>query len=93
MTQSICNNMRTLARGTSRHIDDTQTLIAVGVNRLREEHEAGKIEQMKAEHWRKQLRIMLGFGFTAFSIVCFLLGSESVPFVALFLHCIIHVVL
>jgi len=85
--------MRMLMGSTKKHVDDTQTMIVVGVDRLREEYELGKSDQMKDEHWRKQVRIMVGLGITAFSIVGFLLGSETAPFAALFIHCLVHIIL
>lgn len=85
--------MRMLMGGTKKHVDDTQTMIVVGINRLREEYDLGKSDQMKDEHWRKQVRIAVGLGVTAFSIVGSLFGSEAAPFAALFVHCIIHVIL
>lgn len=82
-----------LMGGTKKHVDDTQTMIVVGVDRLREEYELGKNEQMRDEHWRKQARIMIGLGVTGFSIVGSLLGSETAPFAALFVHCLVHIIL
>ncbi len=85
--------MKMLMGGNRKHLDDTQTLIVVGINRLREEYDLGKSDQMKDEHWRKQARIIMGFAFTSLSIIGYLLGFETAPFAALFIHCIIHIVL
>lgn len=79
--------------GSKRHIDDTQTLIVIGVNRLREEYELGKVDQMRDEHWRKQLRIGLGVGISGFGIVGSLFNVESAPLVALFVNLVFHVLL
>lgn len=85
--------MQMLMGGSRKHVDDTQTMIVVGINRLRDEYDLGKADQMKDEHWRKQVRIMIGLGVTGFSIVGSLLGFETAPFAALFVHCLIHVIL
>lgn len=80
--------------GSSRkHIDDTQTMIVVGINRLREEYELGKLDQMRDEHWRKQVRIALAGLSTGFGIVGSFFDVDSSPFIALFVNFIIHVVL
>lgn len=80
--------------GTSRkHVDDTQTMIVVGVDRLREEYEAGRSDQMKDEHWRKQFRIAIGVGVSGFGIIGTIAGADSAPFVALFINLIVHVLL
>lgn len=80
--------------GSSRkRLNETQTPIVVGINRLLAEYNLGKADQMKDEHWRKQLRIMLSFGVTIFSVIAVLFGFDFVPFAGLFIHCIIHVIL
>jgi len=78
---------------TRKHVDDTQTLIVVGVNRLREEYETGRSDQMKDEHWRKQVRISLAGLSTSFGLVGSFFDVDSSPFIALFVNFIIHVVL
>lgn len=80
--------------GSSRkHVDDTQTMIVVGVNRLREEYELGKSDQMRDEHWRKQLRIAVGVGVSGFGIIGAIAGIENSPLVALFINLMVHVIL
>lgn len=74
-------------------MDDTQTMIVVGINRLREEYESGRRDQMIDEHWRKQLRIAVGVGVSGFGIVGSLFNMESAPFIALFVNFIVHVLL
>lgn len=85
--------MRMLIGSSRKHVDDTQTMIVVGVNRLREEYEMGKIDQMRDEHWRKQLRIAIGVGISGFGIVGALADVNAAPFVALFINLIVHVLL
>lgn len=85
--------MRMLMGGTKKHVDDTQTFIMVGVNRLREEYELGKSDQMKDEHWRKQLRISLGIGVSSVGLIGAFFGVETMPLTALFVHCLVHIVL
>lgn len=85
--------MRMLMGTTRKHVDDTQTMIVVGVDRLREEYELGRTDQMIDEHWRKQLRIAIGAGVSGFGIVGALSDFNSAPFVALFVNLIVHVVL
>jgi len=82
-----------LMGSSRRHVDDTQTLIVVGVNRLREEYELGKSDQMKDEHWRKQLRIAIGVGVSGFGIFGSLMNFESAPFAALFINLMVHILL
>lgn len=85
--------MRMLMGGTKKHVDDTQTMIVVGIDRLREEYELGKIDQMRDEHWRKQLRIFIGLGVTSAGLIGSFFGFETLPLAALFIHCLVHVVL
>lgn len=85
--------MRMLMGGTKKHVDDTQTFIMVGVDRLREEYELGKTDQMKDEHWRKQLRISLGIGVSLMGLIGSFCGIGTMPLAALFIHCLVHVIL
>ena len=85
--------MRMLMGSSKRNLDDTQTLIVIGVNRLREEYEAGRSDQMRDEHWRKQLRIAIGVGVSGLGIVGSIAGIEGAPLAALFVNLLVHVIL
>lgn len=85
--------MRMLMGSSKRNLDDTQTMIVVGVNRLREEYEAGRSDQMKDEHWRKQFRIAVGVGVSGIGVIGSIAGVNSAPFIALFINLIVHVML
>lgn len=85
--------MRMLMGSSKKHVDDTQTMIVVGVGRLREEYELGKADQMKDEHWRKQVRIAIAGGVTAVGLIGPLFDIDSLPFTALFINFLVHVVL
>jgi len=82
-----------LMGSSKRNLDDTQTMIVVGVNQLREEYEAGRSDQMKDEHWRKQFRIVVGVGVSGIGIIGSIAGVNSAPFIALFINLIVHVML
>jgi hypothetical protein len=82
-----------LMGGSKKQIDDTQTMIVVGINRLKEEYDLGKYDQLKEENWRKQTRIWLSVGVSLLSIACKFLGIDSAPLYGLCFNCIIHVVL
>lgn len=85
--------MRMLMGGSRRNIDDTRTLIVVDIDRLREEYEKGKSDQMLDEHWRKQLRIAIGLGASGAGLIASIFEVDSAPFIALFINCIAHVLL
>ena len=86
--------MRMLMGGTSsKHRDDTQTLILVGVNRLRDEYEMGKLDQLKFENERKFFRIFVGLGVTSLSIIGSFFGIDAAPFYGLFINCVVHLIL
>jgi hypothetical protein len=85
--------MRMLMGSSKKHLDDTQTMIVVGINRLREEYDLGKADQMKDEHWRKQVRIAIAGGVTGLGLLGSLFGVEGSPYVALFINFLVHVAL
>lgn len=85
--------MRMLMGGSRRNIDDTRTLIVIDVDRLREEYDRGKRDQMFDEHWRKQLRIAIGFGVTGVALLATAFDFTTAPLAALFVNCIAHVIL
>ena len=85
--------MRMLMGSSKKHLDDTQTMIVVGINRLREEYDLGKVDQMRDEHWRKQVRIVVAGVVTSLGLLGSLLGIEGSPYVALFVNFLVHVVL
>lgn len=85
--------MRMLMGSSKKDLDDTQTMIVVGVNRLRDEYELGKIDQMRDEHWRKQVRIIVAGVATSLGLLGSLLGIEGSPYAALFVNFLVHVVL
>lgn len=85
--------MRMLMGGSKRHIDDTRTLIVVDVDRLKEEYERGVRDQLFDEHWRKQLRIAIGLGASGVGLLATIFGVNSAPFIALFINCLVHVLL
>jgi len=82
-----------LMGSSRRDLNDAQTMIVVGVNRLREEYEAGRCDQMIEEHWRKKFRIAVGVGVSGLGILGAIAGINSAPFVALFINLLVHVVL
>lgn len=83
-----------LSGGTvSKHRDDIQTMILVGIDRLQEEYEHGKIDQLKEEHERKLVRIFFGLGFTCVSLLGAIVGIESSLLLGLALNCVVHVIL
>lgn len=74
---------------------ESTTLIAVPIDRLKKEYCAGVDAQRADEHWRKQLRIMLGLGSTGAAVLFNVLGAstEAGAYLALFLNCLLHVLL
>lgn len=82
-----------LMGSTKKHVDDTQTMIVVGVNRLREEYELGKADQLRDEHWRKQLRICFGLGLSACCLLGSALGIDTAIYASIIFNCMVHVVL
>lgn len=85
--------MRMLMGGTRKHVDDTQTFILVGVNRLQEEYDLGKSDQLKDEHQRKFTRIIISLGVTALSITASFFGIDSALSFGLFLNIIVNLIL
>jgi hypothetical protein len=69
--------MRMLMGGTRKHVDDTQTFIMVGVNRLQEEYDLGRADQLKDEHDRKFTRIIVCLGVTGLSITASFFEIDS----------------
>ena len=78
---------------TKKHVDDTQTMIVVGVSRLREEYELGVKDQMSDEHWRKQFRITIAGVVTGLGLTGSLFGVDGSSYIALFVNFLVHVVL
>lgn len=85
--------MRMLMGGTRRHVDDTQTLIVVGVNRLKEEYELGKSDQIKNEHERKFTRVIISLGVTALSVIASFFGVDSALSYGLFVNSVVNLLL
>jgi len=82
-----------LMGGTRRHVDDTQTLIVVGVNRLKEEYELGKSDQIKNEHERKFTRVIISLGVTALSVIASFFGVDSALSYGLFVNSVVNLLL
>ena len=82
-----------LMGGSSRHLDDTRTLIVIDVDRLKEEYVKGQRDQMLDEHWRKQIRIGVGVAISGIGLVAAVFNAPAITYATLFLNCIVHVLL
>lgn len=73
----------------------TETLIVVPVSRLTEEYEAGREHAVADEHWRKNVRLATAFGLTMLPLLTAEtnVAGGTLPYIALMLHFLVHVVL
>jgi hypothetical protein len=73
----------------------SKTLIAVSMERLRAEFDAGVKHQQEDEHWRKQVRIATGLGSVGALLLLKSLGmgGDGAPYIVLMFNCFLHVLL
>ena len=74
---------------------ESKTLVAVPIERLRAEYDAGVRFQQADEHWRKQMRVFGSLGSTALMLILNVLGfgGDAAPYLALLINCFLHVLL
>lgn len=72
----------------------SSTLIAVHPNRLQEEYEHGRADQLKEEHSKKLTRIWMSLGVTSMILTSVFFGaSTSILFLALIIQTLLHIFL